>query len=197
MAKWQALQEGIRGTRLVRWWNARPPAIRFAVRAAALMAIFYSALYYPYGESSLPAHLLSDYLALVARVSGGCLRLFDPNVHVEGTYITGRNALQIVLDCAALDALALFGATLLAFPASIRLKVIGFAAGILVISGFNLLRIIILYVAAVKSPDMFEFLHEDVMALMMVFVSVACFAVWAALARNRSAPRAIHASTLV
>ena len=197
MERLRAWQETLQATRMARWWRARPAPLRFAIRAAILMATFYGLLYYPYAEISLPAHVLSAYLALVARASASCLALFDASVHASGVYISGRSSLEIVLDCAALDALALFGATLLAFPTSIRMKALGLVAGTAVISGFNLLRIIILYVAAVRSPQTFEVLHEDVMALLMVFVSVGCFAAWAMLARNHSARAATHASSLV
>lgn len=182
---------------MARWWRGLPATIRFVVRAALLMAAFCSVLYYPYAENSVPGQMFSRYLALVARASGGCLSLFDPQVQVAGTFITGRHALQIVLDCAALDALALFAATVLAFPAVVRVKLIGLGAGIFIISGFNLLRIVILYVAGTKSPEVFDFLHEDVMALLMVLVSVGCFAVWASRARNSPTRLAAHATSPV
>jgi exosortase/archaeosortase family protein len=116
---------------------------------------------------------------VVARVSGACVSLFDPQVRVQSVFITGRQSLQIVLDCAALDALALFAATVLAFPASVRVKLTGLIAGVAIISTFNVLRIVILYAAGMKSHDAFTFLHEDVMALLIVLVSLGCFAAWA------------------
>src|SRR5262245_53905475 len=181
-------------TRIAGWWRGRPAAIRFAIVAALLMAAFYSVLYYPYGASSFPGRLLSGYLTAVARVSGTCVAPFDRNVRVEGAFITGRQSLQIVLDCAALDALALFGATVLAFPASTRAKALGIAVGFAVISAFNVLRIVLLYLAGMKSPELFDLLHEDVMALVIVLVSVGCFAAWAVLARNHSARLVARAS---
>jgi len=185
----------LEATRVVRWWRARPGTFRFLVRAAVLMAAFYSVLYYPYGDASLPARLLVGYLGLLARISGGLVALFDSSVRVEGVFILGRQPLHIVLDCAALDALALFAATVLAFPAAVRVKLIGFAAGGAIIWGFNVMRICLLYVAGVKWPRLFDVLHEDVMALLLVLVSVGCFAVWAALSRGNSARLAAGASS--
>jgi exosortase/archaeosortase family protein len=181
---------------LVLWWRARPVAFRFVVRAALLMGAFYSILYYPYADSSVPARLLFHYLESLAWMSGRCVSLFDSGVRVDSVFITGRQSLQIVLDCAALDALALFAATVLAFPASLKRKLTGFAVGSAIIWGFNLFRIVVLYVAGVKWPGLFDILHEDVMALLLVLVSVACFAVWAALIRNNSGRMATHASNV-
>jgi exosortase/archaeosortase family protein len=171
-------------TRAVRWWRARPGTLRFVIRAGLLMGAFYSLLYYPYPDGSLPERAIGGYLALLARVSGGCLSVFDSSVTVQGVIILGREPLQIVLDCAALDALALFAATVLAFPARLRLKLTGFVAGGAIIWGFNVLRILLLYLTGVKWPQLFDVLHEDVMALLLVLVSVGCFAVWAIRVRN-------------
>ena len=60
-----------------------------------------------------------------------------------------------------------------------------------------MLRIVILYVAGTKSPEVFDFLHEDVMALLIVLVSVGCFAAWASRARNSSTRLAAHAASPV
>jgi len=179
--------------RAVRWWHARPGTFRFIARAALLMGAFYLLLYYPYRDGSLPERLLFRYLGLLAAVSGGVLSLFDSSVNVQGVFILGRQPLHIVLDCAALDALALFAATVLAFPARWRVRLTGFVAGGSVIWAFNVLRIVLLYVAGVKWPQLFDVLHEDVMALLLVLVSVGCFAVWAVRSRISAPPLAAHA----
>lgn len=171
----------------MRWWRARSRAFRFVTRAALLMGGFYSLLYYPYGEASLPARLLFHYLELLARISGGFVSLWDRSVSVQGVFILGKQPLHIVLDCAALDALALFAATVLAFPASVRVKLKGLIVGGAIIWGFNVLRIAVLYAAGVNWPRLFDVLHEDVLALLLVLVSVACFAGWAARLRNNPA----------
>lgn len=158
------------------------------------MGAFYGLLYYPYRDGSFPERVIDGYLALLARVSAGCLSAFDSTVSVQGVFILGRQPLQIVLDCAALDALALFAATVLAFPARFRVKLAGFLAGGAIIWGFNVLRIVLLYMTGVKWPQLFDVLHEDVMALLLVLVSVGCFAVWAARARNQAAALAAGAS---
>ena len=194
MKRQQGWRTRLEATTAVRWWRARPGTLRFIIRAALLMAAFYGLLYYPYRDGSLPERVIDGYLALLARVSAGCLSVFDSSVSVQGVFILGRQPLQIVLDCAALDAMALFAATVLAFPARFRVKLTGFLAGGAIIWGFNVLRIIVLYVTGVKWPQLFDVLHEDVMALLLVLVSVGCFAVWAMRARNRAPALAAGAS---
>jgi exosortase/archaeosortase family protein len=180
---------------VVRWWRARPAPFRFAVRAALLMAAFYAVLYYPHAEGSVAGRLLLRYLESLALISGACLSLVDSQVSVQGVFILGRAPLHIVLDCAALDALALFAASVIAFPAPRRRKLAGFLVGGAVIWGFNVLRIVLLYVAGVRSPRLFDVLHEDVMALLLVLVSVGCFAVWAVLCRHPFGRRTAHVAS--
>jgi exosortase/archaeosortase family protein len=182
---------------LVRWWRARREGSRFAVRLALLIAAFYAALYYPHAAGSVPARLLHGYLESLAWIAGRCLSLVDTQVSVQGVFILGRAPLQIVLDCAALDALALFTASVIAFPADLRRKLAGFVVGSSIIWSFNVLRIVLLYVAGVRWPTLFDLLHEDMMALLLVLVSVACFAVWAALSRHLSVRQAAHVASPV
>jgi exosortase/archaeosortase family protein len=186
---------GLERTNPVRWWRVPSGAFRFVTSGALLMGAFYAFLYYPYGEDSLPARLLFQYLALLARIAGGLASLVDRSVSVQGVYILGRQPLHVVLDCAALDALALFAAAVLAFPARARAKLKGFIAGGAIIWSFNVLRIVLLYVAGMKSPRLFDVLHEDVMALLLVLVSVACFVAWAARLCNHPTRGVAHASS--
>jgi exosortase H (IPTLxxWG-CTERM-specific) len=159
--------------------TGRWPALRFALRFLALGALFYLALYYPHDRASLPARLLGQYVELQARLAAGLVRLFDRGVTVSGNLITGRFSLAIILDCAAIDAQALYAATVLAFPAPWRRKLAGLAAGLAVITAVNLVRIATLYFVGVHWPRTFDFLHEDLFQLGIVAAACASFALWA------------------
>jgi exosortase/archaeosortase family protein len=161
------------------------PALRFAIRFLALAAIFYLVLYYPHDPASLPARLLGRYVELQARLAGGLVRLFDRGVTVSGILITGRFSLAIVLDCAAIDAQALFAATVLAFPAPWRRKLTGLAAGLAVITAVNLVRIVILYFVGLRWPRYFDFLHEDLFQFGIIAAAAASFGLWACWATGR------------
>lgn len=141
------------------------------------MVAFYLVIYFPYREGSVPARILHAYLELQAWLAGACLGLVDPTVAVDGTNIGGRFPLRIVLDCAALDAVALFAAAVLAFPAAAGTKALGLLAGAGVIVAFNVGRIVFLYFAGTTWPASFDLLHEDVMQLALILVAAACFVV--------------------
>jgi exosortase/archaeosortase family protein len=155
------------------------PAGRFASRFALLALGFYAALYFPYPPATLPARWLAAYVDAQAAVAGALVWLFDHDARVSGNLISGRFSLSIILDCAAVDAQALFAATVLAFPAAPRPKLIGLAVGLAAITVVNLLRIVILYFVGANWPDHFRFLHEDLFQFGIIAAAAAAFALWA------------------
>ena len=159
--------------------RSRTTAGRFLLLTLLLMVAFYSALYQPYSEQSLPGRLLVAHLELVARASGGVLQLLGEPVSVQGTSVSGRFPYLVVLDCAALDAQALFAAAVLAFPVRLRPKLLGLAGGLVLIALLNVGRLVLLYFAGVHSERLFQVLHEEVMVLLIILAVCGLFVSWA------------------
>jgi exosortase/archaeosortase family protein len=149
---------------------------------ALLSLLLYGFVYYPHEPTSLAARTLFAYAAWVARGSAWLIGLFGEPVGVtDDTLITGRFPLRIVLDCAALDVLALYVAAVLAYPARWFSKVSAVLLGAVFLSCANLGRILALYFAGVYAPERFDLLHEDVLAFAMVASALFAFAGFAAL----------------
>ena len=155
------------------------PARRFALRFGLLAPALYLVLYFPYDSSSLPGRALEAYVKLVTALAGGVVRLFDSGVSVAGNLIAGVMSLEIILDCAAIDAQALFAATVISFSAPLGKKLLGLAVGIFVITTVNLGRIVALYLVGANWPRHFKFLHEEVFQFGIIAAACASFAVWA------------------
>lgn len=169
---------------------SRPASLRFVLRAALLMALFYVLIYFPYAPGSAAARALAWYVALQARLAGSVLAMFDSSVFVEGTVIRGRFPLEIVLDCTALDAICLFCAAVIAFPAPVRRRLQGLAGGVAAIAFLNLWRIVVLYFAGTYLPALFDLLHEDVLQIALVLAAAGGFVLFAWWAARGSTPRA-------
>jgi exosortase/archaeosortase family protein len=163
---------------------------RFLAGTLLLMLLFYAVLYQPYAEDSLPARCLVSYLELVARGSALWLGWLGEVVSVEGTTVGGRFPFVVVLDCAALDAQALFAAAVLAFPARLGDKLLGLGAGLLAIASINIARLVLLYFAGTHSLRLFQVLHEEVLVLLIILTVCGLFAAWARWARERMPPAA-------
>jgi exosortase/archaeosortase family protein len=157
--------------------------VRFLVLTSALMLVLYALVYHPYGESSLPGRLLIGYLGLSAKGSAAVLDWLGEPVSAQGTMVTGRFPYIVVLDCAALDAQALFAAAVLAFPASIAAKCLGLAAGLAGIWAINIGRLVVLYYAGARSIDLFRVLHEEIFVFALIVAVCMLFLAWARWAR--------------
>ncbi|MDX2022913.1 MAG: archaeosortase/exosortase family protein [Deltaproteobacteria bacterium] len=150
-----------------------------------LAGALYALIFLPAAPGGLRLRLLTWYLQQVAQVSGALIRIFDGAATVDGHDIGGSFPLRIVLDCAALDAQALFVAAVFVYPAAWRKRVMGAAVGCIIIFAFNVLRIGALYFVGVYAPASFNFIHEEVLQVILVVLSIALFALWAAWASAR------------
>lgn len=151
---------------------------RFILIALPLMALFYAIVFAPHAADGVVVRMLSWYLARVAQVSGAVIGLFDASVMVNLHDIGGRFPLRIVLDCAALDAQCLFAAAVLAYPAPWRHRIVGVLAGCSAIAAVNIGRIVVLYFVGVHAPSAFNFMHEEVMQVAIVLLSLMIFVGW-------------------
>jgi exosortase/archaeosortase family protein len=175
-----------RQAKVQRWLRASNNCWRFSIATVTLMIVFYAALYHPYDPASVPGQLLVSYLELAAHGSTALLGWLGERVSVQGTTVMGRFPFVVVLDCAALDAQALFAAAVLAFPASLRAKLLGLSLGLSGIWLINVARLALLYFAGASSLELFQVLHEEVMVLVVILAVCALFFAWARWARGRS-----------
>jgi exosortase/archaeosortase family protein len=168
--------------------------LRYALTTLALMALLYAAVYQPYAADSAPGRALALYLRQIAQCSAWLLGLLGEQVTVRGAQVFGRFSYVVVLDCAALDAQALYAAAVLAYPARWGAKLIGLVAGLVAIAALNVGRLAILYFAGIRSIALFQVLHEEV----LVFAIVACvcvmFVVWLRWAHAMPRRDAAHAA---
>lgn len=107
----------------------------------------------------------------------------------------GPISLRIVLDCAALDAQALYVVTVATFPAPAFHRILGVLIGVSVITAANLGRIVGLYFVGVRWPSSFHVLHEEVLQFVMVLVAAGMFAVWAWRTKTLARRKALHATS--
>jgi exosortase/archaeosortase family protein len=94
---------------------------------------------------------------------------------LQGTYIQGRFAMQIVRNCDAADVNILFVSALLAFPGAWRVKAALLLGGVCALVAANVLRICSLYYVGVFAPERFKVVHEEVWPLLLVAFTVLVF----------------------
>jgi len=93
-------------------------------------------------------------------------------------------SLDVKFGCNGLEAVMIYSVAVLAFPASWRKKLLGIAAGFVVIQVVNILRIAGLGYSGMHFPGMFEYIHIYVAQGMMIAVSLGVFFLYLNYARK-------------
>ena len=132
-------------------------------------------------------HVIEPFTGGIARVSGATLDLLGQDVHMNGTIIRGRRfAVNIRNGCNGVEAMLIFLAAVLAFPAPWRSRLLGLAIGIVAIQAVNLIRVVALFLTGAYFPAWFDASHTVVWQTVVILFSVLLWILWA----NRlAAPR--------
>ena len=137
-------------------------------------------------------HVIEPFTGAIARVSGATLDLLGQDVRMQGTIIRGnRFAVNIRNGCNGVEAMLIFLAAVLAFPAPWRARLLGLAVGAVAIQLVNLIRVVALYLTGAYFPALFDASHTVVWQTIVILFSVMLWILWA----NRlGAPREPAAS---
>ena len=130
---------------------------------------------------------LPDFFAKVicehtARTLGHVLNALGYSVSVAGTIVAGSGvSFQIVLECTALSAVALFACFVSFYRTRGRKKLMGLAIGIPVLYLGNLVRLVSIFVVTEHDPTDFEFVHVymgQVFTIILVVLSCMAWVKW-------------------
>lgn len=166
--------------------------LRFALTFVAIAGALFVVYTFPYARVGLSERWFESYLAFYARIAGTALSLFDPQVTVHHQDILGRYNLRIVKNCDAMEANILYASAVLAFPVSVRPRVIGVAGGVALLVALNVVRICSLYYVGILAPQAFPFFHLELWPLLLIASGAALFLGWATLATRRRQPVPSH-----
>lgn len=125
-------------------------------------------------------HAIEPFTAGIARVSGVVLDLMGQNISQQGTILRGsRFAVNIRNGCNGVEAMLIFLAAVLAFPAPWRSRLLGLAFGILAIQAVNLVRVVALFLTGAYFPSFFDASHTVVWQTLVILSGVLLWIFWA------------------
>jgi exosortase H (IPTLxxWG-CTERM-specific) len=124
----------------------------------------------------------------VANVSGVVLGIIGLDNRVEGTKLYTEDPdppipnffVDLKTGCNGLVAVLIFISAVLAFPASLKHKVMGIVLGTLVIQGFNVIRIGVLFYLGLHHRELFEAVHVYVAQSILIAIAAALWLFWSA-----------------
>ena len=164
--------------------SARRRSVGFLLRFVALLLVFYLII------ASHPVNdaVIVPFTAAIASVSGRILNSLGEKTEVMGTEIRSSSfGVNIENGCNGVETALLFGAAVLAFPASGKRRLLGLAAGFVAIQILNLLRVITLFWIGLHRPALFNSSHTVIWQSIVVLFGVLLFLLWASRQRPLSA----------
>ena len=125
-------------------------------------------------------HAVEPFTAGVARASAAALRLLGQDITMQGTILRSpRFAVNIRNGCNGVEAMLIFLAAVLAFPAPWRARAAGLALGVVAIQAVNLVRVVALFLTGVYLPRIFDASHTVVWQTIVILFAVALWIYWA------------------
>jgi len=112
-------------------------------------------------------------------VSGALLNLIGQDVTVTNTVIYSRHfAVDIKNGCNGVEAMLLVLSAIVAFPATMRSRMIGIIGGSLAVQTLNFVRIVSLFLLGRYYPKVFQLFHTGVWQILIILAGVGVFLFW-------------------
>ncbi len=161
------------------------PAGRFMARYAVILSVGFLIL----ALKPVNDHVVNPYTTFVAHEARVALNLLGENARVDGQVLSSsRFAVQIYNGCNGLEAILVFVAGVLAFPAPWLRRLAGVVLGVLAIQVVNVVRVVSLFYVGIFKPQWFSVSHVFIWQSLIILLSVVLWLVWV----QRYAP--VHAT---
>ena len=159
-----AASAGVIGPRTVRSWLILGASLGLAL-----------ALYYGFLGSSW-VDVIAEW---TATWTSKAINLFGGSTTVSGTLIISDNFVaNVVAECTAIGPIILYIGAVVAYPASKRAKLAGVAAGAVVLTAVNLVRIISLFWIGEAYPEYLDVAHLLVWQTAIILLAIIMWLLW-------------------
>ena len=150
------------------------PVLRFALLfTVLLLGLFFVTMARPHWGFE------EAYTHRVVRLSSWLLDLLGTSARAEGRVLsTNGFTVRVLNGCNGLEAMCIYLAAVLAYPATLRAKLWAVAIGFPLIQAVNLLRIVGLTLVGLYLPTFFQEAHIFVAQALIIFMVGALWLVW-------------------
>jgi len=126
-------------------------------------------------------YVILPFTSQIADVSVAIIQFFDDNVVATANVIRDQASgfgVRIERGCNGVEALIILFAAIFAFPAPLKNKLAGFAAGFVAIQALNLVRIISLFYLGQWNQTAFEWFHLYLWQALIILDALIVWLVW-------------------
>ena len=124
--------------------------------------------------------VIEPFTGAIARAGGATLNLLGQETAMNGTIIrSDRFAVNIRNGCNGVEAMLIYFAAVLAFPARWRSRLLGVTLGFVAIQLVNLIRVVALFLTGVYFPRLFDSSHTVIWQTVVILSGVLLWILWA------------------
>jgi exosortase H (IPTLxxWG-CTERM-specific) len=160
-------------------------------RFIALFIVVLAVLFGIEKLNPVQAALVHPWTSFLAWFSAQLMTFFDADVLSYGRVIQSQSSgfgVLIEAGCNGVEAVLILIAGMVAFPAPLRLRLLGIAIGCLAVQGVNVIRVISLYYLGKWDKEVFEFAHLYLWQALIMLDVLVVWLLWVrAVARHQGA----------
>ncbi len=147
VTRWQAVKQS---------WRANWPTLRFVL----LFGLGVGVVYWLLRQEAVSRALVVPFTESIATCSGFLLSLLGMPVHISQRVVSGAGfSISIENNCNAIFEIGFFLAAVVAYPAAWRGRLWAFLIGPPLLYAVNLLRVVGIFYAGARYPDLFDEVH--------------------------------------
>lgn len=131
------------------------------------------------GLGPIREHMVRPWTQFNAFCAAWAGRLLGIEVSSQDTMLhMGSDSLEVMDGCNGVVALVVFSSAVLAFPVRWKQRIWGVGVGIVLILGFNLVRLVNLIFVARSFPQHLEFFHVFIWQVLIILMAFLLFLGW-------------------
>jgi exosortase H (IPTLxxWG-CTERM-specific) len=160
--------------------GTRPPLQRREVRFLVVFLLVLVGSFTFLSLQQVNDYAIEPLTGWIATASGAGLNLLGQEVTQEGTALRSpRFAVNIRNGCNGVEAMVIFLAAVVAFPAPWASRAIGLLLGVLGIQVVNLIRVVALFLTGAYFPSWFDSSHTVIWQGLVILSAVLLWIFWA------------------
>ena len=171
------------------WRVLRREPVRFALVFLLILAVVFTL-----NRLVEPTRFMQRYVELIAKSVELVLRITPFETMVKGSVVRFHKfSMRIVSECSGAEAMAIFCASVIAFPATIKEKLLAVGIGLPALYVVNVLRLVCLgFLGAFASREVFQFAHVYVWQTIFIVFVVCVWLLWIEKVVKRSQPAPVE-----
>lgn len=162
-------------------------ALRFVLVFLGLVIAFQVLFWF----AITPSAFFRGYMEATAVWTARLLGWVGEDASASGDLLMGSGVvLALRTGCDGIQPASIFAAAVLAFPGSVRSKLIGLVLGVSALQVFNLVRVATLYFMSRDFPESFQTFHETLLPTGLIILALLLWMVWVVLGTPKRTPEA-------